>query len=56
MCINPLQRDTLDNLTQYRYKYKNDSILYRHCMSPFLDKLVVFLPKKLAPNLITFFH
>jgi ethanolaminephosphotransferase len=55
MCINPLQRDTLDNLTQYRYKYKNDSILYGHCMSPLLDKLVVFLPMKLAPNLITFF-
>ena len=55
MCINPLQRDTLDNLTQYRYKYKNDSILYGHCMSPLLDKLVVFLPMRLAPNLITFF-
>ena len=54
MCISPIAKNTLDNLTQYKYKYKNDSILYGHCMSPFLDKMVVFLPKTLAPNLITF--
>jgi len=54
MCISPLPQKTLDNLTQYKYKYKNDSILYGYCMSPFLNKMVVFLPKTLAPNLITF--
>ena len=54
MCISPLPKKTLDNLTQYKYKYRNDSILYGYCMSPFLNKMVVFLPKKLAPNLITF--
>ena len=55
MCISPLPKKTLDNLTQYKYKYRNDSILYGYCMSPFLNKMVVFLPRKLAPNLITFF-
>ena len=54
MCISPLPKNTLDNLTQYKYKYRNDSILYGYCMSPFLNKMVVFLPKTLAPNLITF--
>ena len=55
MCIRPLSKNTLDNLTHYQYKYKNDSILYCQWMSPFLNKIVVFLPKTLAPNLITFF-
>ena len=55
MCINPLSKKALNNLTKYKYKYRNDSILYGHCMSPFLNKIVVFLPRTLAPNLITFF-
>ena len=54
MCISPLPKKTLDNLTQYKYKYRNDSILYGYCMSLFLNKMVVFLPKTLAPNLIRF--
>ena len=54
MCIKPLSKNTLDNLSLYQYKYRNDSILYGYCMSPFLNKIVVFLPKTLAPNLITF--
>jgi len=53
MCIRPLSKSTLDNLNQYQYKYRNDSILYGYCMSPFLNRIVVFLPKTLAPNLIT---
>jgi ethanolaminephosphotransferase len=53
--MTPLSIETLDNMTKFKYKYKNDSILYGKCMSPFLDKLVKFLPETLAPNLITFF-
>ena len=55
MCMSPLSDETLDNMTKFKYKYKNDSILYGKCLSPFLDKLVKFLPETLAPNLITFF-
>jgi len=54
MCIKPLSKNNLNNLALYQYKYRNDSILYSYCMSPFLNKIVVFLPKTLAPNLITF--
>ena len=55
MCMDPLPNETLENMIQFKYHYQNDSILYRNCMSPFLDKVVTFLPKTLAPNLITFF-
>ena len=55
MCISPLPTETLDNLKKYKYSYTNDSILYNHCMSPLLNKLVNYLPNTLAPNLITFF-
>ena len=55
MCMTPLSEETLENMTKFKYKYTNDSILYGKCMSPFLDKLVKFLPETLAPNLITFF-
>ena len=55
MCISPLSNDVLNNLNQFKYKYKNDSILYGKCMSPFLDKVVNYVPNTLAPNLITLF-
>ena len=55
MCISPLSNDVLNNMTQFKYKYKNDSILYGKCMSPFLDKVVNYIPNTLAPNLITLF-
>ena len=55
MCMTPLPDETLDNLTKFKYKYKNDSILYTKCLSPLLDRAVIYLPKNLAPNLITFF-
>jgi len=55
MCMDPLPNETLENMVQFKYHYQNDSILYRNCMSPCLDKVVTFLPKTLAPNLITFF-
>ena len=53
MCISPLSTETLNNLNQFKYKYKNDSILYGNCLSPCLDKAVNYVPNTLAPNLIT---
>ena len=55
MCMSPLSEETMNNMNKFKYKYKNDSILYGKCMSPFLDKVVKYLPETLAPNLITFF-
>ena len=36
MCMSPLPDETLNNMSKFKYKYKNDSILYGKCMSPFL--------------------
>ena len=57
MCfgIKPIPKETLDNMEKFKYSYSDDSYLYNYCMSPCLNKLVNYLPKTLAPNLITFF-
>ena len=57
MClgIKPLPKEILDNMEKFKYSYSDDSYLYNYCMSPCLNKIVNFLPKTLAPNLITFF-
>ena len=52
--MNPLSEETLENMNKFKYKYTNDSILYNKCLSPFLNKVVNYLPNTLAPNLITF--
>ena len=54
MCISPLPQETLQNLNSFKYKCTNNSIIYNRCMSPFLNKVVNYLPTWLAPNLITF--
>ena len=53
MCIYPLSEEKLANLNKYKYKSTNQSLLYNHIASPFLNKLVNFVPTKLAPNVIT---
>ena len=55
MCMMPLTKDNLENMNKFKYKYTNNSLLYNKIYSPCLDKLVISLPDKLAPNLITFF-
>ena len=55
MCISPLPQQTLENMNRFKYKCVDQSILYNKCMSPCLNKIVNYLPRKLAPNLITFF-
>ena len=54
MCISPLPPETLQNLKSFKYKCTDNSIIYNGCMSPFLNKVVNYLPTWLAPNLITF--
>ena len=53
MCISPLSKDTLSNMNNFKYKSTDDSIMYNKCMSPCLNYFVNFLPRWLAPNLIT---
>lgn len=53
MCIFPLSQEELENLKNFKYKSTNESLLYNSCMSPFLNKVVNFLPYCLAPNIIT---
>ena len=55
MCISPLPQQTLENMNRFKYKCVDQSILYNKCMSPCLNKIVNYLPRNLAPNLITFF-
>ena len=55
MCISPLPPEVLANLTKFKYKSTCDSIIYNKFLSPWLNKFIVFIPKKLAPNLITLF-
>lgn len=55
MCSIPLRQEQLDNLKKFKYEYTNDSILYNHCMSPCLNKVVEKVPENIAPNTITLF-
>ena len=55
MCISPLPYETLENMKRFKYSMTDDSLLYNKCMSPCLNKVVNYLPKWLAPNLITVF-
>ena len=54
MCIRPISNQILNNMNEFKYKRKNDSILYNKIMSPCLDKVVNCIPKNIAPNLLTF--
>ena len=54
MCISPIPHEALANMNNFKYKSTDDSIMYNKCMSPCLNVLVDFLPRWLAPNLITF--
>ena len=53
MCISPLSKDILSNMNNFKYKSTDESIMYNKCMSPCLNYFVNFLPRWLAPNLIT---
>lgn len=55
MCISPLPEGILSNLNKFQYKSTDDSLLYHKILSPCLNKVVNYLPTKLAPNLITLF-
>ena len=53
MCIAPIPQEILSNMNNFKYKSTDDSIMYNKCMSPCLNVLVNYLPRWLAPNLIT---
>ena len=53
MCIAPLSAEILENMKNFKYKSTDDSILYQKCMSPCLNKVVNYIPRNIAPNLIT---
>lgn len=55
MCSIPLKTEQLENLKNFKYDFTNDSIIYGYCLSPCLNRLVEYLPRNLAPNLITLF-
>ena len=55
MCIRPLSKENLAKIHQFKYKYKNDSILSNCCISPFLNIIIKCIPKSLTPNLISLF-
>ena len=55
MCMMPLTQDKLENMNQFKYKYTNNSFLYNKIYSPCLNKLVEYVPRNIAPNLITLF-
>eukprot|EP00124_Ichthyophonus_hoferi_P001693 Ihof_evm12s95 gene=Ihof_evmTU12s95 len=41
------------NLLHYKYHGSDDSLLYKHVTSHFINKLVTYIPTWVAPNLIT---
>ena len=53
--MTPLSQEKLERMNQFKYKYTNKSILYNLICSPCLNKLVEYVPRNIAPNLITLF-
>ena len=43
----------IDNLINYKYTRGDNSILYRLIINPFCERFMKYLPKWLAPNIIT---
>ena len=43
----------IDNLINYKYRGGDNSILYRFVINPFCNWFVNYLPKWLAPNVVT---
>ena len=48
-----IEDEYIDNLIGYKYSGGDKSILYRFVINPFCNWLVNYLPKWLAPNVIT---
>lgn len=55
MCIAPLTTEQLANTKKFQYKCTDASLLYNKCMSPCLNKCLIFVPECIAPNVITLF-
>lgn len=55
MCVTPIPEEKLENMKKFKYTSTDSSLLYNKVMSPWLNKVVTFLPLRLAPNVITIF-
>ena len=54
MCISPISLDLLMNMSNFKYKRADKSLMYNKCISPCLDFLVKFFSRWISPNLINF--
>ena len=54
MCISPISRDILMNMSNFKYKRTDNSLMYNKYISPCLNFLVKFLPGWISPKLINF--
>lgn len=52
-CKLNLKEQELNNLNNFEYKSKNESISYNYIISPALNKVVEYIPNYIAPNLLT---
>ena len=48
-----IEKQYIDNLINYKYSGGDNSILYRFVINPFCNWFVNYLPKWLAPNVVT---
>ena len=53
MCIKSLTLEELRHIKEFKYSSSNTSIAYNYVVSPLLNKVVTYLPKRLAPNVLT---
>ena len=53
MCINALTLEELRHIKEFKYSASNTSIAYNYVVSPLLNIVVKYLPKRLAPNVLT---
>jgi ethanolaminephosphotransferase len=53
MCIKALTLEELRHIKEFKYSASNTSIAYNYVVSPLLNIVVKYLPKRLAPNVLT---
>ena len=53
--IQPLNKNQLENIKNFKYVGSNESIVYNYIVSPFLNKILDLglIPEWIAPNLLT---
>lgn len=51
-CANYIRDGWKDNIKNYKYQGKDNSLLYNYFSSPFCNWMVKFIPKSIAPNVV----